>query len=406
MSQSPAGKPTPCLTPRKGDTWYYPSELANDLKDVDIPEDTKAELIATAWEAMRSVIPFSTSWERYLAIPRLYIIFYVAEFHGKTIDVLAGDNILGYSVSSLVGIVFQGTSICEDMAREFRCMLLIVAEKASDRRNGEFFRRFANSLAQSPAQYFRMRDRDGLLRFSLMAALACNDVFDEVFSQEQLEILSEIILTMYDAVAFYKHRSEGEICNTFAYMPADLRAEAFRRCREVYWALDVAWARRPSLMFVPNFLRMFGGSVYMMMRRYRFVEDGLTIGMPETEEISSQARSNVKLWYRVDANKMKDVSEESFQRYKEVLDRREELLFPGLDTILETADERRCETCLYPDSYGAEAPIHCFGGVQLCDKCGGEWCDFLESFPDRAAKAFPELVGIYNEGITSKEVVE
>lgn len=46
MSQPPAGTPPPCTAPRKGNTWYYPSELVNDLKDVDISEDAKAELIS------------------------------------------------------------------------------------------------------------------------------------------------------------------------------------------------------------------------------------------------------------------------------------------------------------------------------------------------------------------------
>lgn len=53
--------------------------------------------------------------------------------------------------------------------------------------------------------------------------------------------LCEIGDTMYDSVAFYKHRSEGETNSTFAYMPPDLRVQAFRQCREVLWALDAAW---------------------------------------------------------------------------------------------------------------------------------------------------------------------
>jgi hypothetical protein len=392
----------PCPAPREQDSWYYAPEIADDLKDVHyLPEDVKVELLATAWESVRSIVPSFTNWKRLLAFTRLFIIAYFTEFHGKTVDVLVSDNVLGYSVSGLLDTLFQGTPIRENMAREFRCGLLVIAEKASNRRNGELFRRFANSLAQSPAQWFRMRDCDGLTRFAIIATLACNDVLDECFSQEQLEILSEIALTMYDAVAFYKHRSEGEVSNTFAYMPVDMRVKAFRQCREVVWALDVAWVRRPSLMFLPNLLRVFGGPVCMMMRRYRFVEENLTIGLPETAEIVSQTRTSSKLWYRIGASRMKDVSKESIQRYNDVLNRSEELLFPGLATILETADDRHCETCLYPDSYGAEVPIHCFGGVQLCDNCKAEWCDFLESFPDRVTKAFPELVGMYNKGITS-----
>jgi len=46
----------------------------------------------------------------------------------------------------------------------------------------------------------------------------------------------------------------------------------------------------------------------MMMRRYRFVEDGLMIGRPETDHVIAQTRQHVKLWNRVDAAKTNGVS--------------------------------------------------------------------------------------------------
>ncbi|KAJ7255117.1 BcABA3 [Mycena haematopus] len=405
MSQPPAKNPARGLVPHTRDTWYYPPEMADDLKDVDLPEDVKAEILSTTWECLRSGIPHHTNWTRYLAYARLIMITYVSEFMGKTVDVLASDNLLGHSVSSLLATLFKDTHFPDAMAREYRCAVLFMAEKASHRRDGELFRRFASSLAQSPRQWFRMRDCDGLVRFTIIAALACNDVLDVSFSEEQFEILCEILLTMYDAVAFYKHRAEGEVCNTFAYMPEDTRVKAFQQSREILWALDAAWARRPTLQLIPNLLRVWGGSAHMLMRRYRFVEEGLRIGVPETDDVVSQARINSKLWYCNDAHNTTDVDEESIQRYKDVIGRSEELLFPGLAEILEAENDMHCDTCLYPASYGAEAPMHCFGGVQLCDKCTPQWRDFLESLPDRAAKAFPELVGMYDKGISSTGVV-
>lgn len=54
-----------------------------------------------------------------------------------------------------------------------------------------------------------MRDCDALVRFTVAAALACND-FEAVLSgEEQFQILGEIGCAMYDVVAFYKHRAEG-----------------------------------------------------------------------------------------------------------------------------------------------------------------------------------------------------
>ncbi|KAF5339287.1 hypothetical protein D9758_013336 [Tetrapyrgos nigripes] len=76
-------------------------------------------------------------------------------------------------------------------------------------------------------------------------------------------MLTEIAVTLYDSVAFYKHRAEGEINSTFAYIPEDVRTDAFRRARETLWALDVAWTRKPELRHVINFLRYIGGSIHM-----------------------------------------------------------------------------------------------------------------------------------------------
>ncbi|KAJ7892004.1 hypothetical protein B0H13DRAFT_2234806 [Mycena leptocephala] len=394
----------PTLGPAPGGrgTWYYPPELADDLKDVDLANEVKAEILVCAWEYARSVIPHYTNWERYIAFIRVVMIGVVAEFNGRTIDMLASDTLLGYSLSGVLDTLLQGTPNCENIAREFRSFLFITAEKASNRRDGELFRRYANSLAHSPRQWFRIRDSDGLARFTIMSALACNDILDVSFSEEQFEILSEVAITMYDAVAFYKHRSEGELNSTFAYMPDDMRVKAFGQCREVLWALDAAWARRPSMLTVINVARMFGGAIHMLMHRYRFVEENLTIGMPETEDIISLTRTNFKLWYRIDANKMREISEESIKRYKDALARSEELLFPGLAEILKTNGDGHCNTCLYRASYGAET-THCFGGVQLCEGCRAKWRDFLESLPNRAAKAFPELVDVYNMGITTSK---
>ncbi|KAJ7282440.1 BcABA3 [Mycena rebaudengoi] len=394
-------KAAPPPVPRERDTWYYPPEIADDMKGVNLADEVKAEIFTCAWENTRCVIPNYTNWARYLAFVRLIVIAVTVEFKGSLVDLMAGDAILGYSLSGSLDALFDGTAHHEEMAREYRTALLMTADKTSKRREGELFRRYVNSLAQSPRNYFRLRDCDAAARFTIAAALACNDIDDVWFSEEQFELLSEIAITMYDAVAFYKHRSEGEVHNTFAYMPEDMRVKAFRQCREVLWALDAVWGgpgKVPSI--VPNFCRAFGGTVHMLMRRYRFVDEGLTIGMPETEQVVVKARANVKLWSRIDANNMKAISVESIHRYRDVLARSDEPLFAGLAEILETAGDGHCDTCRYRPSYGAET-THRFGGVVLCDECRAQWRNFLESFPERAAQAFPELVDMYNRAIPS-----
>ncbi|KAJ6597660.1 hypothetical protein DFH09DRAFT_820321, partial [Mycena vulgaris] len=216
----------------------------------------------------------------------------------------------------------------------------------------------------------------------------CNDVWDLWFSEEQFGVLIEIAITMYDAVGFHKHHSEGEDHNTFAYVPHDMRVKAFRQCREILWALDAAWARQHKMAIVPSFVRIFGGAIHTMMLRYRFVDEDLTIGRPETGHVVTQTRANFKLRNRIDA--VNDVDEESIQRYRDVLPREDELLFPGFAEILETARDGLCDTCHHRASYGAES-THRFGGVEVCDGCKANWREFLVTFPERAAQAFPEL---------------
>ena len=126
----------------------------------------------------------------------------------------------------------------------------------------------------------------------------------------------------------------------------------------------------------------------MMMRRYRFVEENLTIGKPETKEVINQARINAKLWNRIDGNKR---GVEDTQRYKHLLTRSEELMFHGLAEFLETGRDGGCKDCRYRASYGAETP-HEFGGVKLCGGCKTMWQKYLESVPERARKVFPEII--------------
>jgi hypothetical protein len=165
------------------------------------------------------------------------------------------------------------------------------------------FSRYSVALSKGPWQFFRMRDTDALVRFTIGVALACNDLDHIWFTDDQFDIMAEIGNTMYDGISYWKHRSEGEINSTFAYVPEEKRVLAYHKCREALWALDVAWARQPEMKCVINFLRYFGGPIHMIMRRYRFVEEGLTLGRPEDQRVIAQTRNNFKLWNRIDEQK-------------------------------------------------------------------------------------------------------
>lgn len=219
----------------------------------------------------------------------------------------------------------------------------------------------------------------------------------------------DIVLTgsQYDAVSFFKHRSEGETNSTFAYAPADLRIAAYRQCREVLWALDAAWCKRPEMACVTSFLRYFGGPLHLMMRRYRFVEESMTIGREEDVNVVDQTRNHYKLWNRIDAKNLRamETNDTDMQRYRRIIADSESLLFPKLGEFIETGGEGHCNTCMYRPSYGAEN-IHCFGGVKLCDDCESKWREYLLSFPERATKVFPELVATCERAVVNVQIPE
>jgi hypothetical protein len=57
----------------------------------------------------------------------------------------------------------------------------------------------------------------------------------------------------------------------------------------------------------------------VVMRRYRFVEDGMMIGLPETSTVVKQARQNIKLWNRVD---VENGNVQDVKRYNHLIARR------------------------------------------------------------------------------------
>jgi hypothetical protein len=383
--------PTSTTKKKSKDKWYYPREIADDLKDVEeIPEKFKQEALACGWEYARCVIPQYTNWKRYLAFVRVVVLAIVAEFRGELVDIAKDEVILGYSVQGLVDDMFLGTPGHEAMGRELRAFLLLTAEKSSRRRGSVLFHRYVDSLCVSARGWLRMRDTDALARLTFMAALTSNNFDDVYFDEEQMLVLAELGSVLYDAVAYHKHRAEGETHETFAYAGAHLRAESYRLYREVLWVLDVAWAHRPEYQCVVNFIRLIGGPIHMTMRRYRFVEDGLTIGNPETEHVVTQTRENFKLWNRVETERGRGRRGELMERdrYEHVLARKDTLLFEGLAELLESDD--KCTACARREYYGAEVSGQ-FGGVELCERCGGEWREYLGSITQRTADAFPEI---------------
>ncbi|WP_369229212.1 hypothetical protein AB5J56_01475 [Streptomyces sp. R21] len=219
-----------------------------------------------------------------------------------------------------------------------------------------------------------------MFRFYVAAAIACNDD-DAHLTEDENRLLTEIGEVLYDAVAFHKHRAEGEIHNTYAYAyaGAELRENAYRSYREALWNLDARWARTTRGRCAVNFARFVGGPIHQMMRRYRFVEDGLIVGKPETTDVVTQARHNTKLWYRIDAHAAPPADKE---RYAAALAQEDRVLFPGMAQLLNRPDQDKCPHCRHRTSHGAEAAGQ-FGGVELCGGCRDKWrtCTHSQTAP-------------------------
>lgn len=361
--------------------WFYPDDLKGDLQPSALPPERRAETLAHTWEYNRCVVPEFTNWDRYIALARLGGIAIVAEVFGDLVDVLSDDRILGYDVDALLDTLFGDSPVRESMAREYRASLLLMTEKSTGWRDTELMRRYVDALAHSPQDWFRLRDTDGMFRFYVAAAIACND--DNAWlTEDENRLLTEIGEVLYDAVAFHKHRAEGEIHNTFAYAGAEIRVDAYRSYRQVLWDLDTRWSRTVAGRCAVNFARFVGGPIHQMMRRYRFVEEGLTVGKPETADVVTGARRNAKLWYRIDADTTPPSDKE---RYKPVMAQADLVLFPGMVEMLNRTDQDKCPQCRHRHSYGAEAAGK-FGGVELCDTCRSQWRNYLRTFPTRATQ--------------------
>lgn len=123
----------------------------------------------------------------------------------------------------------------------------------------------------------------------------------------------------------------------------------------------------------------------MLMRRYRFIEDGLMLGKPETAHVVDQARQHTKLWYRMDDTPLRRSTGEPFEA---VMSDKDRLLFDGFADMLNRPDAEKCPNCRQRTFYGTDA-MQQFGGVELCDSCRHAWSDYLLTFATRAAEILP-----------------
>lgn len=278
------------------------------------------------------------------------------------------------------------------MSREYRSCILFTSEKSNPHRKTNLFRTYTKALSYSPAQYVRMRDNDALARFAILSALVCNNYTAPVLTDAELALLAGISCILYDSVAYFKHSAEAETNTTFAYAPADTRVAAFRQYRDVLWALDATWARSDKARTLAvNFVRLGGGPIHVMMDRYRFVEEGLSMGkgVDDVETRIEDARDKIKLWNRVE---LRESSVKKDGGLCEMLkEKRGDLMFDGLEEYLRREQDEYCSRCCYQNLNMAGSSTQRFSGVELCRDCKDEWRSYLETLHIRAGRVFPEL---------------
>lgn len=77
---------------------------------------------------------------------RVVVLATVVEFRGSLVDVTAGDDVFDYDLQDITDALFGNFPHKAEMTRELRAFLLTTSNKTSDRRTGEFFRRYVNAL--------------------------------------------------------------------------------------------------------------------------------------------------------------------------------------------------------------------------------------------------------------------
>lgn len=127
------GIPSPIQTPQRlQDTWFFPREFSNDLLNIPgLSARMREEVLNTAWEYSRVVIPQFTNWTRFCCYVRLSAIGIIAEFHGELTDITSTNKILGYDVDELLDTMLMNRPGADETKREYRTYLLITSAKSS-----------------------------------------------------------------------------------------------------------------------------------------------------------------------------------------------------------------------------------------------------------------------------------
>ena len=119
---------------KNNDTWLFHKDFDNDLLDVPgLSPQVREEILNTAWEYSRSIIPQYTNWTRFCCWVRCMVIGIFVEYKGESIDILESNMVYGYNVDEILDTMLRDRPGAEDMKVEYRAFLLMTAEKSSHR---------------------------------------------------------------------------------------------------------------------------------------------------------------------------------------------------------------------------------------------------------------------------------
>jgi hypothetical protein len=381
-------KPTllpPEARPKRGKTWLFPRIFANDLAEIALPESTKQDILSCAWDFARNILPEIRDWGRYIAFVRILVIAFLSEFPGDYLDRLRdADNLFGYKLNELLELLF--CHLDEDVRHGVEAELRTFLLKQSVRGGKEMsasqrsLLNHKSAIDSSPENWFRMRDFESLFRFLIAAVLACNGYSEDycLFSEDQLQLLSEMNTVIYDTVTFRKH-ADADLASIFDFVPEIKRSTIFREYREVLLAMDAAFAWNSSAhVHIRYLMRNLGGSFRKAIRRSCFVSSSLVVrrhvsneSRPGSGPATASAHSQISIL----------MQEQPITRPISNINGRSHL----------GRQRQGCDTTLgHTSRTSLQAPRDC----PLSDKCANMWLAWLDSIEERAAEAFPQLKNI------------
>jgi hypothetical protein len=156
-------------------------------------------------------------------------------------------------------------------------------------------------MAVNIDNYLTLRDVDGLLSWTLAAALCCNT--DEKINKlpEWHKDCTNITIWTYDAISSAKHRAEGEPCNLSRYIDggmSDSVSNMLENARRQFWHFNKIYRKEKKYQSYKVVMEAFFVAGYLLYR-YRHIEFLGPVLAKSTEEDDKATNDENYAWYKI-----------------------------------------------------------------------------------------------------------